>query len=263
MIPDDIFQKIQRYSQRLKLDLTACEAAKFVQENSISEDGVDTIARLLDFLCCRKDSTTLNFLLKTSRMPQKNPRTFDNFDFGRLKGPAIKTLQDLRDLRFLYSHQNLIFIGPTGIGKTHLALAYGYQCCRQHKKVYFLTFSELNQKMNEARLRGRVGSFVNGLTKPACLIIDEVGHCVMDEANTDLFFQIVQRCSLKDTGSMIMTSNYQPSEWHKFFAEKESLLCSLDRITDNAVISVMQGRSYRGKKRQILTCEVAPEKTAA
>ncbi len=161
MIPDDIFQKIQRYSQRLKLDLTACEAAKFVQENSISEDGVDTIARLLDFLCCRKDSTTLNFLLKTSRMPQKNPRTFDNFDFGRLKGPAIKTLQDLRDLRFLYSHQNLIFIGPTGIGKTHLALAYGYQCCRQHKKVYFLTFSELNQKMNEARLRGRVGSFVN------------------------------------------------------------------------------------------------------
>ena len=70
-------------------------------------------------------------------------------------------------------------------------------------------------------------------------------------------------CSLKDTGSMIMTSNYQPSEWHKFFAEKESLLCSLDRITDNAVISVMQGRSYRGKKRQILTCEVAPEKTAA
>ena len=85
----------------------------------------------------------------------------------------------------------------------------------------------------------------------------------MDEANTDLFFQIVQRCSLKDTGSMIMTSNYQPSEWHKFFAEKESLLCSLDRITDNAVISVMQGRSYRGKKREILTCEVASERTAA
>ena len=263
MISNNIYRLIRDHAEKLKLDLPEGEAAKFVQENDISEEGIDAIVRLMGHLCDKKDRTTMNFLLKTSRMPQNNPRTLDNFDFGRLKGPAVKTLQNLRDLRFLYSHQNLIFIGPTGIGKTHLALAYGYQCCTQHKKVYFLTFSELNQKMNEARLRGRIGSFLNGLTKPACLIIDEVGHCVMDEANTDLFFQIVQRRSLKDTGSMIMTSNYQPSEWHKFFAEKESLLCSLDRITDNAVISVMQGRSYRGKKREILTCEVASERTAA
>ena len=118
MIPDDIFQKIQRYSQRLKLDLTACEAAKFVQENSISEDGVDTIARLLDFLCCRKDSTTLNFLLKTSRMPQKNPRTFDNFDEGNdpynehdfgafdYKGHKIFWKIDNYDQKFLYLSPN-------------------------------------------------------------------------------------------------------------------------------------------------------------
>ena len=75
MISNNIYRLIRDHAEKLKLDLPEGEAAKFVQENDISEEGIDAIVRLMGHLCDKKDRTTMNFLLKTSRMPQKNPRT--------------------------------------------------------------------------------------------------------------------------------------------------------------------------------------------
>ena len=88
-----------------------------------------------------------------------------------------------KPLSALYAHKNLAFIGPQGVGKTHLAMAYGRQCCRLGLKAYFLKATELNQRLTDARKYGRESSTINGLVKPSCLIIDEVGRCVFDKEN--------------------------------------------------------------------------------
>ena len=111
----------------------------------------------------------------------KLPRSFPDKSFPEKQSDALKNLPALAEL---YAHKNLAFIGPQGVGKTHLAMAFGRECCLKGMKVYFLKATELNNRFTEARRFGRESSVINGLVKPSCLIIDEVGRCVFDKENT-------------------------------------------------------------------------------
>ena len=79
------------------------------------------------------------------------PKTFERFDFSRLHGKHVQSLKNLSSLSALYARKNLAFIGPQGVGKTHLAMAFGRECCLKGYKTYFLRASELNQKLTDAR----------------------------------------------------------------------------------------------------------------
>lgn len=188
-------------------------------------------------------------LLRLSRLPLKEPKTFENFDFSQLSGKQSDALKTLPTLSALYAHRNLAFIGPQGVGKTHLAMAYGRECCYKGMKAYFLKATELNQKLTDARKYGRESSTINGLVKLSCLIIDEVGRCVFDKENTRMFFDIIDRRYNKEGPNiMIFTSNKSPNTWGEFFNEDSSLLCALDRIFDMATVFMIKGNSYRGKQ---------------
>ena len=127
-------------------------------------------------------------------------------------------------------------------------MAYGRACCQKGLKAYFLKASELNQRFTDARRLDRVGAVVNFLVKPSCLIIDEIGRCIFDKENTRLFFDLIDRRYSKEGNScMIFTSNMQPDAWSEFFTEDSTLLCSLDRIFDDAAVFIIKGDSYRGK----------------
>ncbi|MBM6745483.1 ATP-binding protein [Drancourtella massiliensis] len=91
------------------------------------------------------------------------PKTFERFDFSRLHGKHVQSLKNLSSLSALYARKNLAFIGPQGVGKTHLAMAFGRECCLKGYKTYFLRASELNQKLTDARKHGREGAVINGL----------------------------------------------------------------------------------------------------
>ena len=98
----------------------------------------------------------------------------------------------------------------------------------------------MNQRLLEARRLDRCGSVINFLVKPSCLIIDEVGRCVFDNVNTQLFFDLIdRRYSKEGTSCMIFTSNRQPDTWSEYFSGDSDLLCALDRIFDDA--SVFRG----------------------
>ena len=130
-----------------------------------------------------------------------------------------------------------------------LAMAYGRACCERGLKAYFLKATELNQRLTEARRHGRENSCINGLVKPSCLIIDEIGRCVFDRENTRMFFDIIDRRYNKEgPNTLILTSNKSPDKWGEYFNEDSSLLCSLDRIFDVATVFVIKGNSYRGKQ---------------
>ncbi|MBR2255982.1 MAG: ATP-binding protein [Blautia sp.] len=253
-----LYEKIQEDADMVGIDLPTEELAALMQENNASEETIVAVAKVFEHLRKKKWDATVSMYLKTSRLPLKNPKTFDNFDFNQLHGKDVDVLKNLKTLSPLYSHNNIAFIGPPGIGKTHLAQAYGTECCHRGHKAYFLTFTELNQKLTDARRADRVGSAVNGMVKPACLIIDEVGQCVMDRDNTRIFFDVVNRRYNKEgPGSIIFTSNVQPEQWSGFFSDDHSLLCSLDRLFDTALVCTIKGKSYRGKGRLTLAVEAA------
>lgn len=253
---ETIFDRIQTSTKALSIDLYASGLAAFADEEKLSTESLEAVCKVLDFLQQRKNESIVNTLLKMSRLPLKEPKTFDGFDFDHVRGKHVEHLKDLPSLATLYAHRNLAFIGPQGVGKTHLAMAYGRECCCKGLKAYFLKATELNQKFMDAIKYGREGSVINGLVKPSCLIIDEIGRCVFNRDATRMFFDMVDRRYNKEgPNTMIFTSNVSPDKWGDFFNEDSSLLCALDRIFDDAKVFMMKGNSYRGKKLETIAIE--------
>ena len=243
------FETIERHGRNINLGITAGEFALFAEQNDLSDDAIRSICLLLEYLSQRKDENTIRTLLKLSRLPIKAPRTFENFDFSVIKGKDVEKLRNLPTLSAIYANKNLAFIGPAGTGKTHLAQAFGYECCKQGMRTYFIKMSELRDKLTYARKTGRVASAIQGLVNPSCLIIDEVGHCEFDKENTRLFFDLIDRRYNKEgPANIVFTSNKNPAQWRENFNEDDALLCALDRLFDDATVFSIKGDSFRGKR---------------
>ena len=141
-------------------------------------------------------------------------------------------------------------------------MAFGRKCCEEGMKVYFLKATELNQRITNARKFGKIDTLIKGLIKPTCLIIDEVGRCVFDEFNTNIFFDIIDRRGNKEgPNCMIFTSNKNPSSWGTYFVEQDSLLGALDRFFDEAIVFMIKGESYRGRKTETISLEAGTSKS--
>lgn len=169
-----LFESIEESAAFLNMDLCAQEIANLCLDHKLDHSSVQAIALTLDYLKQKKSEKIVSTLLRMSRLPLKEPKTFDGFDFNQLQGKHVDALLNLPTLSALYAHKNIAFIGPQGVGKTHLAMAYGRSCCMKGMKTYFLKATELNQRFTDARKYGRESSTIAGLVKPSCLIIDEV-----------------------------------------------------------------------------------------
>lgn len=258
----DVYATIDKCSKALKLDFTSEEFAHLAHENNYSEAEVETVSKVLNYILDKKIETTVQTLLKLSKLPLKDPKTFANFDFSVIKGKDVEQLKNLSSMAAIYDHRNLAFIGPAGTGKTHLAQAFGYECCLRGLKTYFIKASELRDKFTTARRTGKTGSCLNGLVRPSCLIIDEIGHCEFDKDNTRLFFDLIDRRYNKEGSyNIVFTSNKNPAKWRDNFNEDDALLCALDRIFDEATVFKIRGESFRGKSLSTVSLETSRIKT--
>lgn len=252
----DVFSRIDEGIESLKIGAYTNGLKSLLDAESMSQEQLEAVAKVFDHLKHQKEETIRNTLLKMSRLPLKAPKTFDGFDFGHVQGKQVDALKNLPSLTAINAGRNLAFIGPQGVGKTHLAMAYGRECCMRGLKTYFLKATELNQRFTDAVKYGRESSAINGLVKPSCLIIDEIGRCVFNKESTRMFFDMVDRRYNKEgPNTMIFTSNISPGKWGEFFSEDSSLLCALDRIFDDATVFMMKGNSYRGKRLETIAIE--------
>ena len=252
------FEAVEQCSRVLKVDFSSVEFAKLAEENDFSDQEAEAVRLVFEYMKQKKVETTIHTILKMSRLPLKDPKTFENFDFSLIKGRDADRLKGLSSLSAIYAHKNLAFIGPAGTGKTHLAQAFGYACCQKGIKTYFIKMSELRDRFTAARRAGKEASVLNGLVRPSCLIIDEVGHCEFDKENTRLFFDLIDRRYNKEGHfNIVFTSNKSPSQWRSNFNEDDSLLCSLDRIFDDATVFNIKGDSFRGKKLETIALQTS------
>ena len=253
---ESAFERIQACAAYLGIDVYTQELALFMENNNFSETDLSAIQETFEYLQERKQESIVATLLRMSRLPLKEPKTFEGFDFSLVKGKNADALRGISTLAALHAHKNLAFIGPQGVGKTHLAMAFGRECCLNGYKTYFLKATELNQRLTDARKYGHESSTINGLVKPSCLIIDEVGRCIFSKENTRMFFDVIDRRYNKEgPNTMILTSNIGPDKWSEFFSDDSSLLCSIDRIFDTATVFMMKGQSYRGRKCETIAIE--------
>lgn len=149
------------------MDLSTLEFAKLAEKYNFTEAQLQAVSQVLEYLRQKKVDTTIHTLLKMSRLPLKDPKTFENFDFSVMKGRDANRLKSLPSLSAIYAHKNLAFIGPAGIGKTHLAQAFGYDCCQRGIKTYFIKMTELRDQFTTASRTEKEASVLNGLVRPS------------------------------------------------------------------------------------------------
>ncbi len=235
------------------------EPAAVAERGGFGKGELEAVAAVFDYLGQRHEEHAVETPLRLSGLPRTAPKTFDSFDFSRTRGRDAAALRALPELTNLYPRKNVAFIGPGGIGKTHLAQAYGRECCLRGHKTSYIKATELRDRLRTAADSGDPSMAVSALVRPSCLIVDEVGSCTFDRERTDLFFDVVDRRYEKEgPDTLILASNTQANNWDQFFAGDETLLCALERIFDRASVFVMRGPSFRGAGLDTFSVEAKP-----
>jgi DNA replication protein DnaC len=184
--------------------------------------------------------------VQTSGFPIK--KTLEDFDFSFQPSIDKRQIDELATMRFLESSENIVFLGPPGVGKTHLASALGMVAARHRHSIYYINCHTLIEQLKKAHFENRFPDKLKVLAKYKMLIIDEIGYLPMDIQGANLFFQLIARRYEKV--STIFTSNKTFSQWNEVFADMTIASAILDRILHHCTVINIKGESYRLKERK-------------
>ena len=177
-------------------------------------------------------------------------KTLDEFDFEFALGVPKALVLELGSLAFVERAENVVLLGPSGVGKTHLAVALGYRATQAGFRTRFIAAADLLMQLTTALRRNQLEETIKRITKPyRLLIVDEMGYLPMDREQANLLFQVVAK--RYETGSLILTSNLPFGQWDQTFADDATLTAALlDRLLHHAHVVPISGDSYRLKEKR-------------
>lgn len=234
--------------------LTFCRLAGMAKSfDRIYKESIDNNLTSLEFFealineeVMNRENNRFNRLLKKAKFPVL--KTIDQFNFT--KAPFLKKTEILEiiSLNFINDHQNLIFIGSPGTGKTHLSISLGIEACKQGKSVSFYTAAGLGNLLIEMEESSMLTKFLTKLRKVDLLIIDELGYVSLSNKTTQLLFQIFSE--RYERGSIIVNSNLEFGLWGNVFHDEAMTAAIIDRLIHNSKITTFNGQSYRFESRK-------------
>lgn len=241
------YERLHANLKNLKLDHAEKVLDSFLERASKEEK---TTIQILDELMNEqhqvKQQNFLQIRTKFACLPYK--KTIEQFDFRFQPSIDKKTIQELCTLRFIYNAENVILLGPPGVGKTHLAIALGIEALKSGMYIHFTTAHELIRKLQEANKEGHLKRRFTNFNKYKLIIIDEIGYLPITEEEANLFFQFID--SRYEKKPIILTSNRRFAEWGKVFGDDVLASALLDRLLHHSTVINIKGESYRLKEKK-------------
>ena len=236
-----------------------CQQLKFTRLQTVWPDLAQQVARddasfadflerVLDAEASARQERKVDMLMKLATMPAI--KTLEQFDWNAAPGAPKAQILELAHLAFIERAQNIVLLGPSGVGKTHVALALAHRAVAAGHKVRFLTAAELMLQLATAKAQGRLKEYFNrAVLGPKLLVVDEIGYLPFGREEANLFFQVVAK--RYERGSMVLTSNLPFTQWASTLADDQTLTAAmLDRLLHHAHIVQISGESYRLKDKR-------------
>lgn len=242
-------EQIQTACQLLKLPAIAAEWSALADHAAGKETSFAAfLAQLLQVEVDARLQRTRETCLKLAGLPVV--KRFEDYDFNFATGAPRKQLHELMGLQFIERAENLVLLGPSGVGKSHLAISLAYQAIMRGIKVRFMTAADLMLQLAAAKKQERLEAYFHRtIMAPKLLIIDEIGYLPFGKTEANLFFNVIAKRYEK--GSVIVTSNLPFSQWSTAFADDQTLTAALlDRLLHHAHIIQIAGSSYRLKDKK-------------